>query len=189
MLPPGCRGRYNGSVLRPVFALVLLALAGIADPPWPQATAGLARAREGGQAAKPYSPPRTPWGDPDLQGTYTNKHEQSTPLERPEQFAGRRVEDVAGAELADVLARRNKQVLERAAGVGLNQFRDTLEVTKGSRAWLIVDLADGRIPPMTAAAKQRIGPADPFRTPAFKASSPARARTEQLRRGFIVPRD
>ena len=27
--------------------------------------------------------PRTPWGDPDLQGTYTNKYETSTPLERP----------------------------------------------------------------------------------------------------------
>ena len=26
--------------------------------------------------------PRTPWGDPDLQGTYTNK--TTTPLQRPE---------------------------------------------------------------------------------------------------------
>ena len=24
-----------------------------------------------------------PWGDPDLQGNYTNKYEQSTPFERP----------------------------------------------------------------------------------------------------------
>ena len=69
------------------------------------------------------------------------------------------------------------------------RLRDTLEVTKGSRAWLIVDLADGRIPPMTAAAKQRIGPADPFQDTGIQGIATARARTEQLRRGFIVPRD
>jgi hypothetical protein len=73
-------------------------------------------------SAPPYAPPRTPWGDPDLQGTYTNKYEQSTPLERPAEFAGRRVDDVRGAELADVLATRNKRVVERAAGVGPAQF-------------------------------------------------------------------
>jgi len=29
------------------------------------------------------TPPRTSWGDPDLQGTYSNKNESGTPLERP----------------------------------------------------------------------------------------------------------
>jgi hypothetical protein len=130
----------------------------------------------GQQPAKPYAPPRTPWGDPDLQGTYTNKYEQSTPLERPEQFAGRRVEDVAGAELADVLARRNKQVVDRAAGVGPLQFRDALEVTKGSRAWLIVDPPDGRVPPMTPAARQRLGPPDPFQDTGIQGIVNARVR-------------
>jgi hypothetical protein len=27
--------------------------------------------------------PRTPWGDPDLQGTYTNSNESGIPMERP----------------------------------------------------------------------------------------------------------
>ena len=129
-----------------------------------------------GQTEKTYSPPRTPWGDPDLQGTYTNKYEQSTPLERPEEFAGRRVEDVAGAELADVLAKRNTQVIERAAGVGPLQFRDPLEVTKGSRAWLIVDPPDGRVPAMTPAARTRIGPADPFQDTGIQGIVNARVR-------------
>jgi hypothetical protein len=155
---------YKGFVFRPIFVLVLLA------------SAGLALAGAGGQTQKSYSPARTPWGDPDLQGTYTNKYEQSTPLERPDQFAGRRVEDVSGTELADVLARRNKQVIERSAGVGPLQFRDSLEVTRGSRAWLIVDPPDGRIPPMTAAAKQRIGPADPFQDTGIQGIVNARAR-------------
>ena len=59
-------------------------------------------------AGKNYVPPRTPWGDPDLQGTYTNKYEHQTPFERPPEFEGRRVQDVSGAELAAVLGERNQ---------------------------------------------------------------------------------
>ena len=108
-----------------------------------------------------YRAPRTPWGDPDLQGTYTNKYEQSTPLERPEEFVGRRAEDVKGAELARVLEKRNTDVLSRPAGVGPMQFRDPLDVTKGSRAWLIVDPPDGKMPSLTPDAVNRLGPPDP----------------------------
>jgi hypothetical protein len=111
--------------------------------------------------AAPYRPSRTPWGDPDLQGNYTNKYEQSTPLERPDEFAGRRREDVSGAELAALLAKRNAQVLARPEAVGPLQFRDTLEVTKGSVPWLIVDPADGKIPALTPEALRRLGPPDP----------------------------
>jgi hypothetical protein len=105
-----------------------------------------------------YQPPRTPWGDPDLQGVFTNKYEHTTPMERPPEFEGRRVDDVSGAELAGILKKRNEQVIERPAGVGPYQFRDILDVTKGSRAWLIVDPPDGKMPPMTPAAARRIGP-------------------------------
>ena len=99
-------------------------------------------------AGRTYVPPRTPWGDPDLQGTFTNKYEHQTPLERPAGFEGRRVEDISGTELAAILTKRNQQVLDRAAGVGPLEFRDSLEVTKASRAWLIVDPPDGKIPPL-----------------------------------------
>jgi hypothetical protein len=114
-----------------------------------------------GQAAhKGYQPPRTAWGDPDLQGNYTNKNEQSTPLERPDEFTGRRLEDVKGEELAAILAKRAQQVLARPEGVGPNQFRDALDVTKGSRPWLIVDPPDGKMPALTRGALQRLGPPD-----------------------------
>jgi hypothetical protein len=108
----------------------------------------------------PYRAPRTPWGDPDLQGNYTNKYEQSTPLERPDEFAGRRLEDVTGTELARVLARREQQVLSRGEGVGPLQFRDALDVAKGSRPWLIVDPPDGKMPALTPEALARTGPPD-----------------------------
>jgi hypothetical protein len=112
------------------------------------------------EARKQWVVHKTPWGDPDLQGNYTNKHEQSTPFERPREFEGRRLEDVTAAELATVLEKRQQQVLDRPAGVGPFQFRDSLEVTKGSRAWLVVDPPDGRIPPMTPGAQRAVAPSE-----------------------------
>ena len=38
-----------------------------------------------------WTPPHTPWGEPDLQGTWSN--DVSTPLERPGRFAGKRDAD------------------------------------------------------------------------------------------------
>jgi hypothetical protein len=36
-----------------------------------------------------YNAPRTPWGDPDLQGTYTNSNESGISMEKPAEFAGK----------------------------------------------------------------------------------------------------
>ena len=44
--------------------------------------------------ASSYSAPKTPWGDPDLQGIYTNSNEAGIPMARPVEFAGKRPEDV-----------------------------------------------------------------------------------------------
>ena len=46
-----------------------------------------------------FTPPRTPWGEPDLQGTYSNR--TITPFERPANVNGREFftkEEVAGLE-------------------------------------------------------------------------------------------
>ena len=51
------------------------------------------------QARKPYTPPRTPWGDPDIQGNFTNLYEVGSPFERPEQYAGKKLEEVNPEEL------------------------------------------------------------------------------------------
>src|SRR5262245_10131806 len=50
-------------------------------------------------AAKTWTPPRTPWGEPDLQGTFSNR--TITPFERPANVAGREFftrEEVAALE-------------------------------------------------------------------------------------------
>ncbi|MGH9145680.1 MAG: hypothetical protein ACRD1Q_03160, partial [Vicinamibacterales bacterium] len=61
---------------------------------------------------------RTPWGDPDLQGNYTNKYEYGTPFERPAAFKGRRAEDVTPQELAAVVQDRQQDALDRAKFFG-----------------------------------------------------------------------
>ncbi|MGH9145791.1 MAG: hypothetical protein ACRD1Q_03715, partial [Vicinamibacterales bacterium] len=42
------------------------------------------------KAADTWTPPRTPWGDPDIQGLFTNNEEAGVPFERPRQFGERR---------------------------------------------------------------------------------------------------
>jgi hypothetical protein len=65
-------------------------------------------------SAKTYVPPKMPWGDPDLSGNYTNKYEQGTPFERPQEFEGKRIEDVQGKDLVDAIQRRQDRAIERA---------------------------------------------------------------------------
>jgi hypothetical protein len=116
-------------------------------------------------AQSTWTTPKTPWGDPDLQGQYSNKYETSTPFERPKEFEGRRIGDVKPEELAAAIAKRQSDTLERAKFFGGDpegrignsaEFRDIYEITKGSRPWFVVDPPDGTIPPVLAAARARI---------------------------------
>src|SRR5438034_10858518 len=63
-----------------------------------------------------YTPPRTPWGDPQLTGVYSNDDETGVPLERPAEFEGRRIEDVTPEELAALNKQRNAQFNAGVAG-------------------------------------------------------------------------
>jgi len=108
-----------------------------------------------------YVPPRTLWGDPDLQGSYNNTDESGTPFERPAEFEGRRLEDVSPAELEKAIQQRNERKARvaptlggRETGAGpIHWFEDYH--SKNSRAWLVRDPADGKIPPQTDEARQR----------------------------------
>src|SRR5688572_9171875 len=102
-------------------------------------------------AAKPYVPPRTPWGDPDIQGGWTNVSENGIPMEKPGNLGEKQLEEIEDAELADLIRERNERAAANAAGIG---GRETGAGpthwyehynAKNSRAWMVSDPPDGRI--------------------------------------------
>jgi hypothetical protein len=113
------------------------------------------------QGAGTYVPPKTPWGDPDLQGIWNG--ETLTPLERPAKFAGKPVLTPAEAEKIeeDVASRpgrddRSRRGTEKDVAQAYNQhwLAPPTKLADGRTA-LIVDPPDGRVPPMTPEAQAR----------------------------------
>src|SRR6185503_5113057 len=110
------------------------------------------------QTRAPYAVPRAPWGDPDLQGAYTNSDESLIPMERPDALKARNLADISPSELAALNDQRNEERIE--ADKQRWELRSPLHWfenhnPKNSRAWLVVDPPDSRIPPQTAEAKAR----------------------------------
>jgi hypothetical protein len=119
-----------------------------------------------------YIAPRTPWGDPDLQGQWNSQ--TATPLERPltGPLAGK---ETLTDEEAEGVEQRNRDRNDSAPVAGdpgtYNSFWN--DVGKGlNRTQLILDPPDGRVPAYTPAAEQRLaaeqaaraarGPADSY---------------------------
>jgi hypothetical protein len=109
-------------------------------------------------AAKTWNPPRTAWGDPDLTGIYSNSDESGIPFERPARFEGRLLQDITAKELDELRAERRKATASSSVAedrpVDREVFWENLNAVN-SRAWLVVDPADGKIPPTTPQAQQR----------------------------------
>src|SRR3954462_8013965 len=113
-------------------------------------------------AQKPagYAAPRTPWGDPDLQGNYTNLSEAGTPMERPAEYVGKNMNEFSREELAGIkktLAARTINAFLGPPEAPDNWWQPAYGqfVEKGSQLWFVTDPADGRIPPLTPEAQQR----------------------------------
>src|SRR3979411_2330135 len=70
-------------------------------------------------ATQGWAPPRTAWGDPNLQGAYSNDDETGIPFERPAEFAGRSLTSIPSAEMKDINRRRPEQF---AGGVSGDEF-------------------------------------------------------------------
>jgi hypothetical protein len=139
--------------------LMMAAPPAIAQTPKPETKPAATKAA----ATKAFKTPRTPWGDPDLSGIFTNNDESGIPLERPNQFDGKKLEDISDAELVELRNERNRQAEERAPNLGVLPGSNPVHWfenfgAKNSRAWLIVDPADGRVPPLVAEAQGRRAP-------------------------------
>jgi hypothetical protein len=95
-------------------------------------------------ANKNYKPPKTPWGEPDLQGTWPLSNLLSTPFQRSEKYGNRRYmtdEEYAAAEKS--AAARNKRFESGAipqADSGSGVLRQTS---------LLVEPENGRFPALT----------------------------------------
>jgi hypothetical protein len=114
--------------------------------------------------------PRTPWGEPDLQGTWTSEAELSVPFERAREYGTRQV--MTDAEFAARRATVQKQTdsdnadfdLETAdrsnagaVGSATSPPPHWLERGKASRRTsMVIEPADGRVPAMTDAGRQRL---------------------------------
>src|ERR1041385_8746110 len=93
-----------------------------------------------------YTPARTPWGDPDIQGTYDFL--SRIPMERPDQYAGKPV--LNEKEWAD-WEKANPPNMQ-----GYNDFWNNRNFVRDRRSALVVDPPNGRIPPRTADAEKRL---------------------------------
>jgi hypothetical protein len=113
--------------------------------------AGQAPAR--GAAAGKGTALRTPWGDPDLQGTWTNT--TATPLERPADLAGKTALTAEERAKRDALVAAAYDAPLRPGDTGAyNSFWS--EAGKNSaRTSLIVDPPDGKLPALTPEALKR----------------------------------
>ena len=115
--------------------------------------------------AKPYKAPRTPWGDPDFQGNYTNLYEAGTPLERPEQFAGKKLSDVTPDELRAFKKKIQDDTIQRFEtpfDAPSNWWQVAFKLDASAQAWLITDPDDGHVPALTAEGQARLRSARQF---------------------------
>jgi hypothetical protein len=101
--------------------------------------------------------PRTPWGHPDLQGTWD--YRSITPLERPRDLGNREFYTEEEAQKLEGRAGRRMDGPPESIQPGLNHAQyltDPGRFLAGRRTSLIVDPPDGRVPALTAEGKARL---------------------------------
>jgi hypothetical protein len=144
--------------------LAVLIVAALAQPSVAAAQATGSSSSTTAKAAKQWTVPRTPWGDPDIQGLWPSNDMQGTPYERPESLGTRAT--LNDKEFAERQAARERQVRADGevfvasgtrTGIGGPSHWSAGERGEPQRqASLVVDPSNGRIPPLTEQGKKRI---------------------------------
>ena len=123
---------------------------------------GAAAAPPAKPAARLWTPSRTPWGDPDLQGIWN--FATSTPLERPAELGEKAVLSGAEAEEFEETLAFNLTRDRRDGGAEADVRRAynehwmdprRLQLLSDKRTSLVVDPPDGRIPPRVPLTPER----------------------------------
>jgi len=133
----------------------------------------------------------TPWGEPDLQGIWTD--ETDTPLQRSPKFANQEFfTEVQRADLdkeRSELLRRDRRV-ERGTELDVAGAYNALFMTQkrtGARTSMIVDPANGRIPPLAPEAQKMAGADREFRLALLQATETCRSKSVACSGGKYDP--
>ena len=137
--------RTRMSVVGALSSAVAVVIAGAVAPVAGQAPSAPAKSGARVSAA------RMPWGDPDISGTWSTDDLRGVPTQRPDQFAGR--SELSDAEFAERVAANDQTRTRELNRVGA--FRNDVGTRTFRQTSLVVEPADGRIPPMTPEAQAR----------------------------------
>jgi hypothetical protein len=108
----------------------------------------LAGAQQAARRPSAWTPPMTPWREPDLRGTWPLNHLISTPFQRPERFGDRRF--LTDEEFA--AARKSAQDRNTRFQSGAIPQADAGDATRQTS--LLVDPANGRFPALTPKGRE-----------------------------------
>jgi hypothetical protein len=177
------RSRFSGSIMIAIAAAAGSAAICASAPASAQAPAG---ATDTAAAAL-----KTPWGEPDLQGIWTD--ETDTPLQRLAKYKDQEFfTDAQRAELdnarAAMLARdgRSQRGTETDVTGGYSSVFLTLKHV-GSRTSLIVDPGDGRIPQLTPEAQETATAEREFRLALLRATQTCKNKRPACTGGTYDP--
>jgi len=108
-------------------------------------------AQRAASPSRPWTPPHTEWGAPDLQGIWN--FATLTPLERPKEFTGKAV--LTPEEAKEYERVTDKRQRENNSTAGPDWWDPAGRFLVDRRTALVVEPADGRLPPTTPEAQAK----------------------------------
>ena len=173
------RDRFLRATITVVIVTALAVLSVCIKPTAAQAPAG--------SAAATAPALKTPWGEPDLQGIWTDEFD--TPLQRPAKYADQEFFTAAQRQELDkersALLGRRANEREFAGAYNLAAFTSSKHT--GARTSLIVDPPNGRIPPLTTEAQKAAAADREFRLALLQSTETCKNKLVQCSGGKYDP--